>query len=1332
MSFVHLHTHTHYSLLEGLPKPKDYVKKAKALGMKAIAITDTGNLHGCHELYKYAKEEGIKPILGAEIFVQSECDEKLFHKLVLLAKHYEGYKNLISLVSDASLSHPWEIARVEFSKLALFSEGLICLSGPISGEISYYILSGKSEEDIVKRIRQYQDIFWQENYFLEILYHRDIPKQELITTRIIEIGQKYHIPLVACQNSYYIEKDDKTTQDIIMALGTGHEIENPDRKSLIAWDYSFMNEEEMQEIFGYIPEALENTQKIADMIDIHIEIWGIRIPKFELPEEMQLLFEEAQAFQKKYPGKTPKKILSSDEWYLRYLSYAGLNWRYEANISQEMLFELVQKTDMPSLQTKLTETSPEDLKKLSLTYYSQRKKEILAWLSQDLQEKIERLEYELVVVHEMGFNAYFLIVADYIGWARKNDIPVWPGRGSAAWSLMAYLTGITDIDPLLYDLLFERFLNPARISMPDIDTDFADSERDRVVEYCREKYGADHVAQICTFGTFAARAAVKDVGRVMWVSFSEMNELGKMIPEKPGTKLSWALQDSPEFKQAYDENPKYKAIIDNALKIEGNVRQLWVHACAVIIAPEPMTNFTALAHPPKDANAIVTQYSAYPLEDLGLLKMDFLWLRNLTIIKRAQKIIEYSKGISVDILKVPMDDAAVYNVFAQGDTTGVFQFESDGMRKYLKDLVPDRFEDLIAMVSLYRPGPLAYIPSYVERKHGREAVIYMLPALREKLEKKYSQEEILEEERKLNEDLWPILNVSYGIAVYQEQLMFIVQYMAGFSLGEADLLRRWVWKKKIEVIEALKKEFITKAAAYKGYKPETSQFIYEEMIQPAANYSFNKSHAACYAFISYQTAYLKAHYRAEFLTSMMTSDEENMDRIVLEVEEALAHGIEILRPDINESLKHFTYIDDTHIRFGLKAIKGLGEGPIDAILRARQEKRFENIEDFIKRAWKEVLGKKSLEALISAWAMDIFWERGMLFAHIDDIIRTAKNEEKKQNSSQIGLFDLWIGDNNGFDNGLVFRPTPPFSYEQLIYGEKEVLGYMVSGHPLDWLGPYILRRSQNTSYLKLGFEELEQKKQKNPESWQKELQRSAVKTLGVIQNMRKVLTKTGKNMVFLSCDGFDTSFEATVFDKEYAQYKDTLKIGAIIILEGTLDINFEYKRKGIRIRSLSLATLTQVRNQAQDMGLFDGKKRILLQTFSQKAEVKDRDVSFPLAFETQKEEVQSGGEEEILENSQDFEWSNFEVALEEEIEKNKLEKVEKNKQEIIEEYIVEIPQGTKIEQIHALKEFLLSQEIWNIAVYILLSDKKVDTKIKLADIEYLKKWEQEYFKKDRS
>ncbi|MCH8518427.1 DNA polymerase III subunit alpha [Candidatus Gracilibacteria bacterium] len=1321
MSFIHLHTHSHYSLLEGIAKPKDLIKKAKSLGMSAVALTDTGNIHGLHELYKYAKEEGITPILGAEIYTQSELDEKLLHKLVLLATSNEGYKNLIQIVTKASLDNAGKTARTTLEVLRQYSSGIVCLSGPVSSEISYYILSGKSEVDITARIEMYQEIFGKDNYFLELLYHSDIPKQEFITEKLIELHKKYEYPLVACQNVYYVEKEDKKTQDVIMALGTGHEVENPDRPTLIRGEYHFSSQEEMQMQFGFLPSALENTQKIADRVDISISMGDILIPKFYLPENEYRLYNEYQD-----NLSSGLKKLDSDEWYLRYLSYIGLNWRYEEELSEIDLRTLIEKLDQPGLQKKLTETSPEELKELSLTFYSDEKKKLLEGFSDDMREKITRLEYELVVVHEMGFDAYFLIVADYIGWARREGIPVGPGRGSAAGSLMAYLTGITDIDPLPYDLLFERFLNPARISMPDIDTDFADVDRDKVVEYCRQKYGEDHVAQICTFGTFAARAAVKDVGRVMGVPFSEMNELGKLIPEKPGTKLAKALEEAPEFKQMYETNPKYKAIIDTALKIEGNVRQLGVHACAVIIAPRPMTDFTALAHPPKDAEAVVTQFSAYPLEDLGLLKMDFLGLRNLTIIKRALKIIKNTTGDEIDMSRIPLNDSKVFaTIFAKGDTTGVFQFESDGMRKYLKDLAPDRLEDLIAMVSLYRPGPLAYIPSYVERKHGREAVEYMLPKLREELAK-YGDEVVEEERRKLEEDLRKILDVSYGIAVYQEQLMFIVQYMAGFSLGEADLLRRGVGKKIASVVEKLKGEFIEKAASFKNYKPETSRFIYEEMIQPAANYSFNKSHAACYALIAYQTAYLKTHYRTQFLTSMMVSDEENMDRIKLEVAEAKNHGIGILPPDVNESMKHFTFIDEKNIRFGLKAIKGLGDGPIAAIIDTRSEKKFSDIDDFMKRAGREVLNKKSLEALIFAGAMDVFGERGSLLASIENILRSVKAEEKKQASSQIGLFDMIGGESQSFE----LEKVLPMSFEKKLTGEKEVLGYMVSGHPLDGLKKYVMRRSKNTKYLKESLYALQMASEKNKEKFQEELQKNQVSVVAVLSDMRKIMTKNGKVMVFLSCESYDADFEATLFDKQYQEVKNDLEIGKVLILDGSFTVNFDYGRKGLRIRSLRLVTLSQVREQAKSHDLFGTDKRVLRQAeiVTQSLKQDTKDIS-PKMSENNHDIQSSGDNSDII--SEDFE-----EILEEKIQENKLEKSEKNPKSLSieidssdadfsEKYIVDIPSGTKLEQIHALKAFLETQKSGDIKIYILLQGQEVDTKCSLAKLHELQEWEKE-------
>jgi DNA polymerase-3 subunit alpha len=1338
--FIHLHNHTHYSILEWLPKPKDYVARAVELWMKAVAITDTSNVHGCHEMYKESIYAWIKPILWTEIFVESSLDSNIDHKLVLLAKSLKGYQNIILLTSKASLENPWKKPKIKFSdiqdlKKQLWDLEVVCLSWPISWEIPFFILSWKSDVQIISRINEYIDIFWDENYYLELIYHDDIPKQRLVTDKLIEINKNYWIKVVATNNCYYVNREDSKTQDVIMALWTGHEMENPDRPTLMNWDYSFLDENDMQILFWFIPEALENTVKIAEMVDIKIETGGILIPTFELPEQHKKIHIEALELEKdEYYIETESlnqenyiKKLTSDEWYLRYLSFEWLNWRYKAWIDKKTIFKLVQKLDKPSLEKELTKTSPEELKELSLTYYSAEKKEILSTLSQDLQDKIQRLEYELVVVHEMWFDAYFLIVADYINWARSQDIPVWPGRWSAAGSLMAFLSWITDIDPLPYKLLFERFLNPARVSMPDIDTDFADTERDKVIKYCSDKYGSDKVVNICTFGTFAARAAVKDVWRVYWIPFSEMNQLVKLIPEKPGTKLRWALEDSIEFREAYETNPKYKEIIDNALKIEWNVRQLWVHACAVIIAPEPMTNFTALQHPPKDAEAVVTQYSAYPLEDLGLLKMDFLWLRNLTVIKRACKIIKNSKWVHVDVLDIDLNDQKVFSVFAAGDTTWVFQFESDGMRKYLRDLAPDSFEDLIAMVSLYRPGPLAYIPTYIDVKYKRKELKYLTDDLRKILEDAwYSEDEILEEKRKLDEDLSPILDVSYWIAVYQEQLMFIVQYMAWFSLWEADLLRRWVWKKKLDVVEALKKEFIEKWSAYKQYKPETTNYIYTEMIMPAANYSFNKSHAACYALIAYQTAYLKAYFPTEFLTSLMVSDEENMERIVLEVWECQSKWISVLPPSVNESLKHFTYIDDKNIRFWLKAIKWIWEWPIDKIIEARESTwwNFNDLEQFIEYCWKEVINKKSLESLIMSWAMDELWVRKQIYKSIDDIIKYCRRDEKQKETSQIWLFD----NSDVFEDKLELIKCEDFLYEEKLAWEKEMIGFAVSGHALDWLKRYCARRSQNTKKLKMSFDELlELDKRENPDKYEqvKDIEmwidsekektkkeppkQEIVQAVWVISDLRKLTTKTGKQMMFLKCEWFDYDFEVVIFPKDIEKYQDKLSIDKIIIITWDLDVNFEFKRKSLRARDIKIANLTQVREQARDLWLFDKSKRFVNLQLN---EIEEENISSELSTKWDIEPQNWNDKCSIISE-------NFDENLEEKINLNKIELEEKM---TLDEFVIKIPNHARKEDLHELKEFLLKEISWTIKIFLDLKWQKIDTKISIENLDKLNDW----------
>lgn len=1284
MNFVHLHNHTHFSILKWLPKPKDYIKKAKSLGMEAVAITDTSNIHWTHEFYKYAKEEGIKPILWTEIYLKSNIFENMFHLIVLLAKNHDWFKNIIKLNSISNLERPWDKPYITWDELKKYSSDIICLSWPISWEISYLILTWASDEKILNKINDYKEVF-KDDFYVELMYHDDIPKQKLVTDKLISLHNQYNFKVVAANNCYYINKEDKKTQDIIMALWSWHELENPDRPTLTNWDYSFLSQNEMLELFWFLPTSISNTIEIAGKVDINIDTWKVLIPKYELPIEDKIIFEEAVKAEEKDLKKTKK--LSSDEWYLRYLSFKWLNFRYNFNLSNQDILKLIRKKDIIWLQKELTKTSPEELKEISLTYYTDEKIDFLKNLSKDFEEKIDRLEYELLVVHEMWFDAYFLIVADYISWAKDNDIPVWPWRWSAAWSLMAYLTKITDIDPLPYYLLFERFLNPARVSMPDIDTDFADDWRDKVIEYCRQKYWNDHVAQICTFWTFAARASVKDVWRVMWINFQEMNELAKLIPEKPWTKLISALEESLEFKSAYENNEIYKDIIDNALKIEWNVRQVWVHACAVIIAPNPMTDYTALSHPPKDTNAIITQYSAYPLEDLGLLKMDFLWLRNLTIIKRALKIIKNNKNIDIDILNLSMDDKKVFEIFWNWDTTWVFQFESDWMRKYLTELKPSSFEDLIAMVSLYRPGPLAYIPSFIKRKHKEEKVEYMTQALIDILKKSwYSDLEIENEKNMLENDLKPILDVSYWIAVYQEQLMFIVQSMGWFSLWEADLLRRWIWKKKREIIEALKIEFIEKSQKFKWYKKETPKFIYEEMIEPRANYSFNKSHARCYALIAYQTAYLKAHFKTEFLTSLMVSDEENLERVAMEVWECLKNEINVLPPSINESKKHFTYINDKTIRFWLKAIKWIWDGPIEAIKNWRQEKKYESLDDFISRAWKEVINKKSLESLILSWSLDDFWNRWELFKNIENIIKFSREKDKIKTTNQI-----WLFDNISWEkNEIKLEQFDDFSFEEKLFWEKEVLWFFVSGHPLDGLSRYISKRSSNDKDFKLPFDKVE--------NTQRDKKPQLVQSVWYIRDFRKAMTKSWQSMLIIYLESFYYDFEVTIFPKDYDKYKDLIEIWKFLIVSWHANINKEFQKKSIFVRELKVISISQVLEQAKSLNLFDNKK---YNTFIKKEQI------------------------EVKEKVNDINYVKDEsINIDENLDELNIEKkddyIEVNDDMNIDKYIINIDKTTKKEKLNELKSFLLSQKNWNIKILLNFDWKEIDTKISLDNLTNLK------------
>ncbi len=758
----------------------------------------------------------------------------------------------------------------------------------------------------------------------------------------------------------------------------------------------------------------------------------------------------------------------------------------------------------------------------------------------------ERLEYELGIIIQVGFAGYFLIVQDFMAEARRRGITVGPGRGSAAGAMVAYVLGITGIDPMEHGLLFERFLNPERVQMPDIDLDFADNRRDEVLEYVRHKYGADRVAQICTFGTLAARAAVKDVGRAYGISFLEMNNLAKMIPDKPGTKLKEALETA-EMKAAYEGNELYRRVIDAALKLEGKARHVSVHACGVIIAPAPTTQWTALQKAPKDDNTIITQYSAKPLESLGLLKMDFLGLMNLTVIQTALSIIENTRGETIDIAKIPMGDKATYALLQRGDTTGVFQLESGGMRRYLKQLKPSSFDDITAMVSLYRPGPMDYIPSYIKRKHGQEEVKYV------------------------HDDLRPVLEPTFGIGIYQEQILQIAQVFAGFSLGEADLLRRAIGKKIKKELDAQREKFINGATG-KGYDKKLAESIFDDVITPFAGYGFNKSHGAAYARIAYETAYLKANYTAEFMAALLTSDADDTERVTIEIEEARMMGIEVLPPDVNESFSAFTVIPPKEktgqwsIRFGLAAVKGVGEGSVNELIAERKSRgRFDTIEDFAGRLPPKILNKKLLESLAKAGALDSFAERRTIVEQYDAVVAYAKGAEGAT-GGQASLLD-------GLDSAverasIEFRPTPPATPQQKLEWEKETLGLYVSSHPLAGLKKYISRKAQMIADLT-----------------SKNVGKKAT-LAGIVESVKKLRTKKGDTMAIVMLEDPTGKMEITLFPKTYADAAAVLEQpDTVLIVGGVID-----QRAGalqMRVDAVKRSSLSMMIQRAKDEGLFD-------------------------------------------------------------------------------------------------------------------------------------------------
>jgi len=1117
MSFVHLHNHTHYSLLDGLAKPRDYLERAQELKMDALAITDHGNAFGLIDFYKTAKEIGVKPILGVEAYLarfgrfqkRANVDIKPYH-LVLLARDLEGYQNILQLVTKANLEGYYYKPRMDLELLAKFSGGLIASSACLQGEIAQNLLS-ENYEEAEEAVRRYQKIFGTENFYLEVQSHPSIPEQKIANDRVIELSRKMKIPLIATNDCHYVRKEDAEAQDVLLCVQTGSQIADSNRMSMRGEDYSLRSPEEMKTAFSDTPEAIENTLKIAERCSVELPLGKRLLPTYQTP------------FQKK------------PEDYFKELCYEGINHRFGIPIPAE--FRRVDGTEHGAHNMKHETTLENNINDLVAVTKTQKK--VVSSSAEDQKKILERLEYELEIINKMGFASYFLIVWDFVKYAKEAGITVGPGRGSAAGSIIAYALGITDINPLSYGLLFERFLNPERVSMPDIDIDFADNRRDEVLDYVAEKYGRDHVARIITFGTLAAKAAVKDSGRVFGIPFAEMNLFTKLIPARPGITLAEAFEAEPQLREAVKKEP-FKKIWEIAQKLEGVIRQAGVHACAVVIADKSLPHYTPLQTAPGDSAEIITQFSMHPIDDIGLLKMDFLGLRNLTIIQKCLNIIRRTRKTEIDISALPMDDKKTFELFQKPETTGVFQFESSGMRRYLKDLKPTRFEDLIAMVALFRPGPMENIPAYIRGKNDSKSVKYPYPIL----------EEFLKE--------------THGIAVYQEQVQQIAQAFAGFSLGQGYLMIKAVAKKIPKLLNKQRQLFID-GAIKKGHTKKEAEKLFS-IIEPFAGYGFNKSHAACYALIAYQTGYLKAHFPSEFLAALLTSDHGNLDRLAIDIEEASKMSIKVLPPSINESLANFTVVGGGDIRFGMNAIKGVGEGPIAAVLSAREAGgKFSDLADFASRVDPSVINKRTLEALAFSGAMDDLGERAAIAASAPSLADFAKASKNSIETTQGNLFD-----NGGEIPKLEFQleKISPASRSQKLKWEKELLGMYVSAHPLAGLRKVLGKK----------FHLAEKLEKKNV---------GKTHTVGgIVTNFRKILTKkSGQMMAFLTLEDPTGVVEVSIFPKVFSQFGEKIEKDELLTATGRLE--FRNDTFQISAHEIGKIDLERLRSKAEADGFID-------------------------------------------------------------------------------------------------------------------------------------------------
>ena len=1069
--FVHLHIHSEFSLLDGANRIKDLPVRAKELGMKAMAITDHGVMYGAIDFYKACKKEGIKPIIGCEVYVaprtrfdkEPNIDNHYYH-LILLAKNNQGYKNLSKLVSLGFVEGYYYKPRIDLEILEKYSEGLICLSACLAGAVNQALLNGQEEK--AEEVALWHKKVFGEDYYIEI-QNNGIPEQVLANQKLVKLARKLDIPLVATNDAHYLKKEDAYNHEVLLCIQTGKKMSDPDRMRFDTDELYVKSPEEMSEYFKAFPDAIENTVKIAEKCNVEFEFGHTILPNYDVPAEYPTHYD-----------------------FFKKLCDDGIKKRYGENPSKEIL---------------------------------------------------DRAEYEISVIKKMGYVDYFLIVWDFIHYAKSQGIPVGPGRGSGAGSIIAYAMEITDIDPMKYGLLFERFLNPERISMPDFDVDFCYERRQEVIDYVSRKYGHDHVSQIITFGTMSARMVIRDVARVLEMPYAEADSLAKMIPNELHITIKKALEQNKELNDKYQNDPNIKNLLDIAMGLEGMPRQASTHACGIVITKEPVDTYVPLYV--RDGQ-ISTQYIMTTLEELGLLKMDFLGLRTLTVIQDTIDLVKQNRGIDVEFDK-EMSDPKVYKLWQEGKSCGIFQFESQGMTNFMKELKPDCLEDLIAGVSLYRPGPMDQIPRYIKGKQNPGHNEYTHPSLE------------------------PILNVTYGCMVYQEQVMQIVRDLAGYSLGRADLVRRAMGKKKLDVMAKEREVFINgqvdengnvivPGCVRNGIDKESANKIFDEMAE-FAKYAFNKSHAACYAVVAYRTAYLKAYYPAEFMAATLNSFLGNLDKIPQYIDECKNLGIEILRPDINRSSTKFT-VEDGKIRFGLGSIKNVGIAPVDAIVNERKENGdYKSFVDFCERIADETVNKKCIESLIKAGVFtELPQTRATLLASFENIIDTIQSYNKKGFDGQVSMFDLGTQEQKEDmqEKKYTFEEHEEMSSKDLLSMEKEMLGIYISGHPLEKYRELI---EKETTINSIDLRQIEEQSSTNIETENitekskfKDGQR--VKYAGIITSIKKKYTKNNKIMAFVTVEDLYGTAEFIVFESTYMNCKSSLVEENIVIIDGRLSI----------------------------------------------------------------------------------------------------------------------------------------------------------------------------------